>query len=154
MNGLLWPIIGIMSLTILGLIGTGLWLIRADRAKRDRSAEPWSGSGLSQPQRPKPRQPIGGMSWVRAGCELPFGLVWTAFSLVFVVFSVGMFFSEWRTYMRLKNEGVIGEGVITGRQVDEDSEGDTYYVTYKYTAFLPQDNRQQFSHEESVRSRP
>jgi hypothetical protein len=153
MNELIWPMIGVMGVIIVGLIGGGLWLMRADRAKKARPTEPWLGGQpmpLSLPgQRPKPRQPV---SAVGAGCQLPFGLAWTAFSLLFLILPIGMFYSEWQTYTLLRDSGVTVEGVITGRRIDEDSEGDTYYVTYKYIAPLPQGDRQQFSREESVGS--
>jgi hypothetical protein len=83
---------------------------------------------------------------------LIFGLFWTTFSLLFTIFPLVMFYRDWQIYTLLRDSGTVLEGVITSRRIDEDSEGDTYYVSYKYTAPLPQGDRQQFSREESVSS--
>jgi hypothetical protein len=45
---------------------------------------------------------------------------------------------------------VTTEAVIVDRRVDEDTEDDTYHITYQYTAPLPQGDRQKFSREEQV----
>jgi hypothetical protein len=153
MNELIWFIVSIMSIVVLSLIGIGLSLMWRDRAKKAKSSESWGDGSPSfkveMGQRPKARTPLSAGS---GGCFLIFGLFWTVFSLAFVILPVGMFFSEMQTYNLLKDTGDLTEGVITSRRIDEDSEGDTYYVTYKYTAPLPQGDRQQFSHEESVSS--
>ncbi len=150
---IIWIIVGIVGVIVLGLIGGGVWLMQAERAKKAASTEPWLG-GTPAPlspsaKRPKARTPIS--AW-GGGCLLPFGLFWTAFSSLFLVLPIGMFYSQWQTYTLLRDTGATVEGVIISQRIDEDSEGDTYYVTYKYTAPLPQGDRQQFSREESVSS--
>ncbi len=130
-----------MSVIFLGLMGGGLWLMQAERANNAQTTVPG--------QRPKPRTPISRGS---AGCLLPFSLFWTVFSSLFLVLPIGMFYSQWQTYTLLRDKGATVEGVIISQRIDEDSEGDTYYVTYRYTAPLPQGDRQQFSREESVSS--
>jgi hypothetical protein len=150
---LIWIIIGIMGAVILGLIGSGLWLMQADRAKKVGSTKPQREdvrSPLSSSvQLPYPRAPISMMS---GGCLLPFGLFWTACSSLFLVLPIGMFYAEWQTYTLLRDTGATVEGVVINRRIVEDSEGNAYYVTYQYTAPLPQGNRQQFSREERVSS--
>lgn len=149
---LIWIIGGITSVIILGLIGGGLWLMQAERAKNAQSTVPGQGVPASRSgpgQRPKPRAPISKMS---GGCLLPFGLFWTVFSSLFLVLPIGMFYSQWQTYTLLRDSGATVEGVIISQRIDDDSDGDTYYVTYRYTAPLPQGDRQQFSREESVSS--
>jgi hypothetical protein len=127
--------------------------MRADRGKKAGSIEPRSESLqtpiISTQERPKPRQPF---STGAVGCHLLFGAFWTGFSLLFLILPIGMFYAEWQTYTLLQDTGATIEGVITGRRIDKDSEGDTYYVTYQYTAPLPQGDRQRFSREESVSS--
>jgi hypothetical protein len=152
-NGLIWPIIFTLSIATLSLIGIGIWLIRAEQARTASlkttnfatTASPLDSAGLDQ--RPPARTPLSAGG---AGCMLVFGLFWVAFSLIFMILPAGMFYSEWQTYHLLKDTGKLTEGVITGQRIDEDSEGDTYYVTYKYTAPLPQGDRQSISIEESV----
>lgn len=149
---LTWILIGIIGVIVLSLIVRGLALIQADRAKAKASESRIVGSASLQTgldQRPKARTPLSAGS---GGCFLIFGLFWTLFSLAFVILPIGMVYSEWQTYTLLKDTGDLTEGVITSRRIDEDSEGDTYYVTYKYSAPLPQGDRSQFSHEESVSS--
>lgn len=149
----IWIIVGIAGVIVLSLIGGGLLLMWRDRSIGVKSHEfPIVGSPPLQPgldQRPKARTPISAGS---GGCFLIFGLFWTIFSLAFVVLPIGMFYTEWQIYTLLRDTGDLTEGIVINRRIDEDSEGDTYYVTYKYTAPLPQGDRRQFSHEESVSS--
>jgi hypothetical protein len=81
---------------------------------------------------------------------LIFSLFWVSLSLFGLVFSMGWLIEEWQVYTVLKDVGVTTEAVIVDRRVDEDTEDDTYYATYQYTAPLPQGDRQKFSREEQV----
>jgi hypothetical protein len=80
--------------------------------------------------RPTPKQPPGAG---KGGRELIFGLGWTAFSLIFVIAPIAIFIAEWQTTNLLRTTGVTTEAVVISRRIDEDSEGDSYYVTYQYS---------------------
>jgi hypothetical protein len=68
------------------------------------------------------------------GCMLPFGLVWTAFSALFLVLGIVTYSNDLRTYNLLNREGVRSFAVVTERYASTDSEGDdTYYVRYEYS---------------------
>lgn len=62
-----------------------------------------------------------------------------------------MFWPDWGEHALLKNSGETLEGVIVDRRIDQDSEGDTYYVVYEYLAPVGFGDHQWFSREESVR---
>jgi hypothetical protein len=96
--------------------------------------------------RPTPQRPTGVGS---GGCELLFGLGWTAFSLIFVIVPIAVFIAEWQTSNLLQTTGITTEAVVISRRIDADSEGDTYYVTYRYRAPVKGD-QMQLTHEESV----
>jgi hypothetical protein len=80
---------------------------------------------------------------------LLFGLGWTAFSLIFVIVPIAVFITEWQTSNLLRTTGVTTEAVVISRRIDEDSDGDTYYVTYRYWVPIKGD-RTQLTYEESV----
>jgi hypothetical protein len=96
--------------------------------------------------RPTPQRPPGVGS---GGCDLIFGLGWTGFSLIFVIVPIAVFVAEWQTSNLLRTSGVTTEAVVISRRIDEDSEGDTYYVTYRYRVPIKGD-QMQLTHEESV----
>lgn len=95
--------------------------------------------------RPSPHRPPGG----EGGCGLLFGLGWTGFSLIFVIIPIAIFIAEWQTANLLRTTGVTTEAVVVSRRIDEDSEGDTYYVTYRYWVPIKGD-QMALTHEESV----
>lgn len=68
-----------------------------------------------------------------SGCMLPFGLVWTLFSAIFLVIGVATYFTDQQKYSLLTQEGVTTRAAITDLQEVSDSEDDTYYVYYRYT---------------------
>jgi len=78
-----------------------------------------------------------------------FGLGWTGFSLLFVIVPVAVFIAEWQTSNLLRTTGLTTEAVVISRRIDEDFEGDTYYVTYRYRVPIKGD-QMQLTHEESV----
>jgi hypothetical protein len=80
---------------------------------------------------------------------LLFGLGWTAFSLIFVIVPIAVFIAEWQTANLLRTTGVTTEAVVISRRIDEDSEGDTYYVRYQYRVPIKGDQTR-LTHEESV----
>jgi hypothetical protein len=107
-----------------------------------------SASSFPAHLRPSPeRPPVAG----QGGCMLVFGLGWTLFSLLFLILPLLMFWRDWGEYRLLKNSGETVEGVIIERRIDEDSDGDTYYVTYQYLAPVGLGDRGRFSREQSVR---
>lgn len=44
---------------------------------------------------------------------------------------IAIFITEWRTATSLNQTGVTTEAVIIDRRIDSDSDGNTYYVTYR-----------------------
>ena len=139
---MIWLIIAVLGITAIILTALGAWqLWRKRRANAD------SISSDIKPRRPKPYQPPHVFN---SGCLLVFGLFWTSFSLVFVVVGLGSAAAEWSTYTVLRENGVSTEAEIVSRRINEDSDGDTYYVTYTYTAPLPQGDRDTFTREEQV----
>ncbi len=96
--------------------------------------------------RPTPKRPPG---IGRGGCEFLFGLGWTTFSLIFVIVPIAVFITEWQTSNLLRTTGVTTEAVVISRRIHEDSDGDTYYVTYRYRVPIKGDQTQ-LTHEESV----
>jgi hypothetical protein len=149
-----------MGLLVFLLIGGGIWLILSEKARRQ--ADPFtfetdqelfqeskqSGADLPRHLRPTPEAQPG--SYFDGGCILLFSLFWTSISLFFLIFPLVMFWQELQDYVLLKNTGQTAEAVIIDRRIDYDSEGDDYYVTYQFTAPLPQGDRKQFSREQSV----
>lgn len=106
---------------------------------------------MSQPivkviTRPTPQQPPG---MGAAGCGFVFGLGWTGFSLLFVIIPVAVLITEWQTSALLRSTGVTTEAVVIDRRMIEDSDGNSYYVTYRYHASI-QGDRMSLTHEESV----
>lgn len=67
-----------------------------------------------------------------SGCMIPFGMVWTLFSALFVVIGVGTYLADQQQYNLLTREGKTARATLTERYIDEDSEGDTYYVSYRF----------------------
>lgn len=96
--------------------------------------------------RPTPKRPPG---LGQGGCEFVFGLGWTGFSLLFVIIPIAVLVTEWQTSTLLQATGVTTEAVVIDRRIVEDSDGDTYYVTYRYWAPLEGDQTR-LIHEESV----
>ncbi|UCG12752.1 MAG: DUF3592 domain-containing protein, partial [Deltaproteobacteria bacterium] len=147
---LMWIWVVVMTLGLIVMIVMGVH--RAARWWRDkRSPAPSSSAPPSEAvvDRPTPpRRP--GVSF--GGCGLLFGLGWTAFSLIFVIVPLGLLITELHTAILLQTTGVTTEAVVISRRIDEDSEDDTYYVTYDYWVPLPQGDRARLTQEESVDS--
>lgn len=106
---------------------------------------------MSQPTvavftRPTPQRPPG---MGAGGCGFVFGLGWTGFSLLFVIIPLAVLITEWRTFELLRAGGVTTEAVVINRRMIEDSDGDSYYVTYRYEVPIEGD-RMQLTNEESV----
>lgn len=106
---------------------------------------------MSQPttkavSRPTPKRPPG---LGNAGCGFLFGLGWTGFSLLFVIIPIGILIIEWQTSNLLRTTGVTTEAVVINRRIVADSDGDSYYVTYRYSVPIKGDQTQ-LTHEESV----
>lgn len=97
--------------------------------------------------RPTPQRPP--RSFFGEGCGLLFGLGWTGFSLLFVFIPIAIFVTEWQTANLLRDTGVTTEAVVISRRIKEDSDGDSYYVTYGYRVPIKGD-QMQLTHEESV----
>ena len=97
--------------------------------------------------RPTPQRPPG--NFFGEGCGLLFGLGWTGFSLLFVFIPIAVFVAEWQTSTLLQTTGVTTEAVVISRRIREDSDGDSYYVTYGYRVPIKGD-QMQLTHEESV----
>lgn len=96
--------------------------------------------------RPTPQRPPG---MGAAGCEFVFGLGWTAFSLLFVIVPVVVLVTEWQNAILLRSTGVTTQAVVIDHRMIEDSDGDSYYVTYRYEVPIKGD-RLRLTHEESV----
>ncbi|MCB0172866.1 MAG: DUF3592 domain-containing protein [Anaerolineae bacterium] len=139
---MIWTLIAIIGAFAVVLIGVGGWELWKKRSARRATAQSAAQSG-----RPKIQQPP---NIYGSGCALTFGLVWVSFSLVFVVVGLGWLVSEWTTYTLLRESGVTSDAVVISRRIDTDSEGDRFYITYRYTAPLPQGDRGTFTKEENV----
>lgn len=97
--------------------------------------------------RPSPERPPRAGD---GGCLLIFGLGWTSISLLFLILPLFMFWRDWGEYTLLKNSGEMLQGVIVDHRIDDDSDGATYYVTYKYLAPIGLGDHKWFSREQSV----
>lgn len=87
------------------------------------------------------------------GCMLPFGVVWTAFSAIFLVVGIFTYLNERKTYDLLSREGVTNTAVVTDMYVSTDSEGDsTYYINYEYIVPISGDAAS-FTNRQSVPKR-
>lgn len=85
-----------------------------------------------------------------SGClGLPFGLGFLVFAGIFTCLALGSYFTQKARYDRLSREGQPIQAQVTAKDMDEDSEGDTYYITYRYTAPL-QGQPQKFTQRQSV----
>ncbi|MEW5961898.1 MAG: DUF3592 domain-containing protein, partial [Chloroflexota bacterium] len=137
----------VISLTLIALG----WRLLAGRQAAGQQSPAWSTpSPAPTPISTRPR-PRARPDLIGNGCTLLFGLGWTVFSLIFVIISFAIFIPEWRTASLLNETGVTTEAVVIDRRIVPDSEGDTYYITYQYSAPLPQgEQRLQYSNEESV----
>lgn len=102
--------------------------------------------GGNPKSRPSPQQRPGFGS---SGCGLLFGFGWTSFSLLFVIIPIMVLITEWQTADLLRTTGVTTEAVLIDRRMVEDSEGNAYYVTYRYRVPVKGD-QMQLTHEESV----
>ncbi|MCB9077738.1 MAG: DUF3592 domain-containing protein [Anaerolineaceae bacterium] len=139
---MIWTLIAILGTFAAILIGAGGWELWKKRSAKQAAARTASQSG-----HPKVQQPP---NIYGSGCALTFGLVWVSLSLVFVVVGLGWLASEWTTYTLLRESGVTTEAVIISRRIDTDSDGDSFFITYRYNAPLPQGDRGAFTNEESV----
>ncbi|MCB0166376.1 MAG: DUF3592 domain-containing protein [Anaerolineae bacterium] len=139
---MIWLLIAILGAFATILIGVGGWELYKKRSVRRATNQ-----STTQSDRPKIQQPP---NIYGSGCALVFGLIWVSFSLVFVVVGLGWLASEWTTYTLLRESGVTTDAVVISRRIDTDSDGDRFYITYRYTAPLPQGDRSAFTHEESV----
>ncbi len=146
---MLWSIVLTLAFVAVLLIGLGGYIvIRRQTGPRSSKLLAPAVPPIKAAARPSPddRPAVTGGGY----CGLLFGLGWTGFSLIFVIAPIAIFITEWQTYTLLRDTGVPTEAVIISRRIDEDSEGDSYYVTYRYTAPLPQGDRADFTQTESV----
>lgn len=70
--------------------------------------------------------------------------------MLFVAVPIAVLIAEGCTASLLNETGVTTEAVVINRQIDPDSDGSTYYVTYRYDVPLSQGDRSRLSHTESV----
>ncbi len=115
-------------------------------------AEGFPGSGsavapVTLDPRPTPDQPP---RMVDGGCLTAFSLIWPIISLIFLFCPLVMFWMELSAYRLLRTSGVVAEAVVMDRRVDEDADGRTYYVTYRFTAPLAKGDQGRFTREQSV----
>lgn len=165
---MLIPLILLLSLLTIALLGLGVWFILADRAKNSAASDHfWPSAHPSFQSTPQPTpqptfqsQPPTGerpsadmpLTWSGIGCVLTFGLAWSGFVLFFVVVMTYTFLADWQAYTLLRDTGQVVDGVILDRRIDYGSadDDDDYYLTYRYTAPLPQGDSQSFTEEASV----
>ncbi|MDH3675252.1 MAG: DUF3592 domain-containing protein [Anaerolineae bacterium] len=69
---------------------------------------------------------------------------------MFVIIPIGILMTAWQTANLLRTTGVTTEAIVIDRRINEDSDGDTYYVTYEYGVRLPMGDQTRLTHEESV----
>ncbi|MBN1995428.1 MAG: DUF3592 domain-containing protein [Anaerolineae bacterium] len=140
--------IAVITFGLIAAVAVVRWVIRR-AADNPPAGQPCLASlPETAASRPTAKPPLGAAG--SGGCGLLFGLAWTMFSLIFVLVPLGVLISELRTAILLHTGGVTTEAVVISRRIDPDSESDTYYVTYRYWAPLPQGDRRQLTHEESV----
>lgn len=145
----IWLLIAV-GIVAAGLVGLGLRSTLVARKKAPAAFPPAASlepTPPAEPLRPKPVHPPAGAEWACSGL---FSLGWTAFSLLFVILPVGMFVRDWQAYSLLKAEGTHTEGVVVSHRIDSDSDGNSYYITYRYTVPLPGGDRKEFVREETV----
>ncbi len=117
-----------------------------------QSAAPIAGPpGLpSQPIYLPPEPRLLAYARQSSGCAaIPFGLGFILFACVFTSLAFGSYFTQKARYDRLSREGLSTQAQVTAKDVDEDSEGDTYYIAYRYTAPV-QGRPQKFTQRQSV----
>jgi hypothetical protein len=144
-----WIFITILAVIALTLLVLGWRQIAAGRRTGPTPAtQPLPDPPVSfASTRPDPKQRP---NLVGGGCDLLFGLGWTGFSLLFVIVPLAVLIAEGRTARLLNETGVTTEAVVINRRIDSDSDGSTYYVTYRYDVPLPQGYRSRLTHTESV----
>jgi hypothetical protein len=84
-----------------------------------------------------------------SGCGLIFGLFWTLFSAVFVIFGLGFTISSQQEYNRLVQEGISVLADITELEIDDSGDSTSYYVHYQYRARV-QGDLSRFEDQDSV----
>lgn len=77
------------------------------------------------------------------GCLLPFLSIFVIAGLFFLGWSV----IQLKNHLELNNDGIVTQGRMIDHRIYEDSEGDSYYITYSFVA-----NDQTYSQEQSVSS--
>jgi len=95
---------------------------------------------------------LGKSRSLRAPLMLGMGGCGVLFITPFVLaglFILGFAVTNWINTIRLNTGGVTVQGQIVDLDVDYDSDGDTYYATYR---FSPLDTRQSYTHRESISS--
>lgn len=117
------------------------WLVSSEVDSEDRSTHgvlsgEWNSPSEGEWVRPVPTAKGARIAELvqNAGCMLPFGVAWTAFSALFLVLGIVTYSNDRRTYDLLNREGVHSLASVTERYTNTDSEGgDTYYVRYEYS---------------------
>ena len=118
------------------------WLASSDEGSEDNSP-PTELSGEWQVQaedewvRSTPTDKVPRFAGIvqSVGCMLPFGVIWTLFSAVFLVVGMATYANERRTYDLLKREGVRSVATVTEYYtIRDDEDGTTYYTRYTYHA--------------------
>ncbi len=96
-------------------------------------------------KRPRPSTPVGAQGIV----GIFFGVVWTLFSLVFLVLGLNTVLGEILLNLRVQKEGLVVQGVITKLEIDDSGDSTSYYVNYQFQAPLKGDFTQ-FNHRQDV----
>jgi hypothetical protein len=65
---------------------------------------------------------------ISVGCFTLLMLPFIAVGIFLIISAV----SEWREYTQLTRDGVVIQGTVTDREIDDDDDGTSYYVTYRY----------------------
>jgi hypothetical protein len=86
---------------------------------------------FSHLKRPKPRDPLNA-----SGNSLMFSLVWTLFSSIFLLISLGVLIKGNSDYKQLTQEGVAAKATITKWEIDNSGDAANYYVYYQFIGLV------------------